>query len=1182
MSPALPSERSPLPDWRACEELLRRFDQAWQNGKPPRIEEFAPATAPARRELLEELLRIDLEYRWRLSEPGPLGPGLGLPPRLEDYLARFPELGPAESLSLDLIGYEYRVRQHWGDRPGLDEYGRRFPRHGPALHQALRRIDAELAAEFGRIQARPGAAPPLGEPVVAVAGLLEVLRRTELLSPPRWEELSRLDPKTRFANARDLARELMRRDWLTPYQVNQLLQGRGDDLVLGSYVLLERLGEGGAGQVFKARHRKMDRVVALKVIRKELLVNPEMVGRFYREMHLLGGLSHANIVHALDSGPVGSVHLLAMEYVEGTDLLKLVRDKGPLSVPLACEYARQVALGLQYVHEKGLVHRDIKPNNLLLSKPGPQGAGLGQVKILDLGLARLQQRPDGDMTSLITPTGGMMGTPDFLAPEQALDFHQADIRADIYSLGCTLYYLLTGQPPFPGGTLAQKVARHMQTELPPITELRRDVPSALVEVLRRMTAKQPAERYQTPVEVALALGPFARGGDTSKIRVRIPLRARISRRTFWRAGAAAALLLGGFVLFRGWRRGPPGQIESPPVAIPPEERFAGQPPELVAVLGTRRFHPWGDVRGIAFSADGSLIATAAAMHEDIILWDRKTGWEKTVLRLKEKGSFTKIALTADGKTLVSLRALRGQVILWDIPSGKVRQAIPDERISAIALSPDGKILATGVPNRGLKLWQTETGTLMTSFPGDGGSFYGLAFAPDGKWLAGVRSGDRFVKLWEVATGKERTLSTGSHQPTCVTFSPDGKTLAVAGMWLKHELMLWDMETEKLRTVKVGPETIYALAFAPDSRTIAIKSTFEAVHLWDVTPGKERELKRCGGPTQQTHNQDIASPLAFAPDGKAVAWGAPGAVVLWDMTAEKEQTFGTAHTRSAVAVAFAPDGQTLASAGRDGRIILWDPAAARQLKVLQGAPGEMHSLAFAPDGKLLAGAGWNSNGVVLWDPDSGKQRRLLRGLQWSAEVIAFTNDGSLVAAGTELGQVGVWETATGRSVGTVMKHSGGAVQALAFSPDGQFLVSGGLGIKLWETRTSKELGTFPEPDLRTCSLLFAPDGKTLLSIGHDEVIRQWDVASRQEVRASAKAQLGGLTCAAFSASGETVVEGHEAGVLLSRKAETGEEISRTALPGPIRDVAIAPDGRHVATANENSTVYVLRLRTVPTR
>jgi serine/threonine protein kinase len=339
----------------------------------------------------------------------------------------------------------------------------------------------------------------------SVAGLLESLRQARLLPPAHLEQLPAL--QGRFVEPRALARELLQRGWLTPYQINQLFQGHGSSLIVGQYLLLERLGEGGMGQVFKARHQRLQRVVALKLIRKDRLANPDAVQRFQREARAAARLSHPNIVTLYDADEAAGTHFFAMEYVEGTDLARLVKERGPLPVPQACAYVCQAALGLQHAHEQGLVHRDIKPANLFLT-------ARGVVKILDMGLARLHGPLDeaGDDTDPLTREGSVMGTPDYLAPEQALDTHKADIRADLYSLGCTLYYLLTGRVVFPGGTLAEKITRHMSAEPTPVEQLRPEVPRGVRDILRKLLAKRADQRFQTPAELAAALAPFSGAG----------------------------------------------------------------------------------------------------------------------------------------------------------------------------------------------------------------------------------------------------------------------------------------------------------------------------------------------------------------------------------------------------------------------------------------------------------------------------------------------------------------------------------------------------------------------------------------------------------------------------------------------------------------------------------------------
>jgi len=340
--------------------------------------------------------------------------------------------------------------------------------------------------------------------------LVDALRQYRLLEPVQLEELRNL--QVRFPDPKALARELMQRAWLTPYQANQLLLGKGNELVLGSYVLLERLGEGGMGEVFKARNWKLAKVVALKLIRKERLSNPDAIRRFQREVRSAAALDHPNIVRALDADEINGTHLLVMEYIDGaTDLSRLVKKNGPLPVSQACEYIRQAALGLQHAYERGLVHRDIKPHNLLMTAEGRT------VKILDMGLARLDQpTADDDKSSTITQEGAVMGTPDYLSPEQAQESHTVDIRADLYSLGCTFYYLLTGKVPFPGGTLIDKLFKHRLEEPRPVEQLRPGLPPGVAAVVRKLMAKKPGDRYQTPAEVVVALEAVSStgGGDS--------------------------------------------------------------------------------------------------------------------------------------------------------------------------------------------------------------------------------------------------------------------------------------------------------------------------------------------------------------------------------------------------------------------------------------------------------------------------------------------------------------------------------------------------------------------------------------------------------------------------------------------------------------------------------------------
>jgi len=273
------------------------------------------------------------------------------------------------------------------------------------------------------------------------------------------------------------------------------------------YKAVELVGKGGMGDVYRAEHRMMERTVAIKVIHRELVRNPDAVDRFHREVKTAARLSHPNIVTAFDAEQADDLHFLVMEYVDGVNLAQLVEQRGPLSIETACSYVNQAAVAMQYAHERGMVHRDIKPHNLMVDEAG-------HVKILDFGLASLARQavpmgntfvPSGDLTS----AGSIMGTPSYISPEQADDARRADIRSDLYSLGATLYYLLAGHAPFAGGDVSHTLQSHADVEPRPIEELREDVPAPVAGTLRRMMAKNPDQRYQTPREVAAALEPFA-------------------------------------------------------------------------------------------------------------------------------------------------------------------------------------------------------------------------------------------------------------------------------------------------------------------------------------------------------------------------------------------------------------------------------------------------------------------------------------------------------------------------------------------------------------------------------------------------------------------------------------------------------------------------------------------------
>jgi formylglycine-generating enzyme required for sulfatase activity len=439
----------PLATQREIDRRCLEFEDAWQLGQSPAIERFLVNQGePGLAVLFRELLRIDIDFR-----------------------------------------------RTAGEQPVAADYTSRFPAHTELIANVFR--EEASANEDHSVPLSP---ENIGEPadggeLPTLESFLESLGRSGLmLSTEVQAILDTMPPDSRPSTALALAQGLLQRGKLTPFQAQALLGGNAKRLLLGNYVVLEKLGQGGMGQVLKAQHLKMKRLVAVKTIAPAAMKSPAAVKRFYREMETAARLSHPNIVQAHDADEHEGVHYLVMEYVDGKDLAAIINQNGPLSVPEAVECIVQAGRGLQYAHDQGVVHRDIKPANLLLDKKGV-------VKILDMGLARIgEPLGDGDGERL-TESGQILGTLDYMAPEQALDIRRVGPRADIYSLGCTLYWLLTGQTPYQGETSLQILLAHRESPIPSLRRARPGIPACLDAVFRKMVAKRPEGRYSSIAEV---------------------------------------------------------------------------------------------------------------------------------------------------------------------------------------------------------------------------------------------------------------------------------------------------------------------------------------------------------------------------------------------------------------------------------------------------------------------------------------------------------------------------------------------------------------------------------------------------------------------------------------------------------------------------------------------------------